>query len=288
MMQRQGYNEQSVLWNGVAGQAWVEHQVLLDRMFKSLEEVLTAAVWTVGPHSLLDVGCGTGATTLAAARLRRQHTEAVGIDVSAPMVAAAIARAKAEDSSAQFICADAQDFAFEPSVFDMIISRLGVMFFADPIAAFANLRRAATDDAQLRLIAWRSANENPFMTTAEQAAAPLLPVIPPRAAGPGQFAFADADFVETTLCRSGWRSTGTKPIDLECSFAASDLTRYFTRVGPLGRVLGEADDHTRVAVIEAVRTAFQPYVDGDEIRFNAALWMIAAQAGKLTREKRNG
>lgn len=81
---------------------------------------------------------------------------------------------------------------------------------------------------------------------------------------------------------------GTKSIDLECSFPASDLTRYFTGVGPLGRVLGEADNHTRAAVIEAVRSAFQPYVDGDEVRFNAALWMIAAQADHLTKEMHSG
>jgi SAM-dependent methyltransferase len=283
-----GYDEQSAIWNGAAGQAWVAEQGLLDQMFKPLEEALTEAVWTISPRALLDVGCGTGATTLAAARLRRQDSTIVGIDVSEPMIAAARARAKAEESPAQFICADAQTFAFEPGIFDLVISRLGVMFFADPVAAFSNLRRAAADYAQLRMIVFRSADENPFMTTAEQAAQPLLPTVPARVEGPGQFAFADPDLVETILCRSGWQSQGTEPIDFECSFPASELTRYFTRLAPVGRVLDKAKEATRAAVIDAVHSAFQPFVEGNQVRFKAALWMISAQAGRRRQEKPGG
>jgi SAM-dependent methyltransferase len=287
-MLTQGYDEQSAIWNGAAGYAWVAEQDLLDQMFKPLEEALTDSVWTISPHALLDVGCGTGATTLASARLRRRDSTIVGIDVSEPMIAAARARAKAEDSPAQFICADAETFTFEAGVFDMVISRLGVMFFANPEAAFSNLRRAAADDAELRMLAFRSADQNPFMTTAERAAQPLLPTVPARVEGPGQFAFADPDRVETILCRSGWQSIDTEPLDLECSFHASELTRYFTRLGPLGRVLDETNEATRGAVIEAVHSAFQPYVQDDQVNFKAALWMIAARAGHRPKEKRIG
>jgi ubiquinone/menaquinone biosynthesis C-methylase UbiE len=282
------YDEQSAIWNGAAGHTWAAEQDLLDQMFKPLEEALTELVWTLSPHALLDVGCGTGATTLAAARLRRQDATIVGIDVSEPMIAVARGRAKAEDSPAQFICADAETFAFEDGICDLVISRLGVMFFADPVAAFSNLRRAAADDAQLRMIAFRSADQNPFMTTAERAAQPLLPTLPARVAGPGQFAFADADFVETILCRSGWQSMGTEPIDLECTFPASELTRYFTRLGPVGRVLAHVSEPARGAVIDAVHSAFQPYVEHDQVRFTAALWMIAARAGRRRKDQHVG
>ena len=108
------------------------------------------------------------------------------------MIAAARARAERERTPADFVCADAEVHAFEPASFDTIISRFGVMFFDDPVRAFANLRRAARDDARVRCIAWRSAADNPFMTTAERAAAPLLPTLPARRPdAPGQFAFAN-------------------------------------------------------------------------------------------------
>src|SRR5205814_9413862 len=107
------------------------------------------------------------ATTLAVARLLGIKGRCVGIDISGPMIAAARARAERESSRASFIQADAQIHVFEPVGFDMIISRFGVMFFNDSVRAFANLRQATRGDADLRSIAWRSAEENPFMTTAE-------------------------------------------------------------------------------------------------------------------------
>ena len=91
---------------------------------------------------MLDVGCGTGSTTLAVARQLGANGDSIGIDISEPMIAAARARAEREAAPARFICADAQEHAFEPASFDMIISRFGVMFFDDPVRAFANLRRA--------------------------------------------------------------------------------------------------------------------------------------------------
>src|SRR4029453_15134155 len=128
-----------------------------------------------------------------------------GIDISNPMIAAARARAEREGTPATFIVADAEDHPFEPASFDMFISRFGVMFFDDVVRAFANLRRAATDGAQLRFLAWRSPAENPFMTTAERAAAPLLPNVPARPpGGPGQFAFADQSRVHRFLEAGGW------------------------------------------------------------------------------------
>ena len=118
------------------------------------------------------------------------------LDSIPSMIAAARARAEREGVPATFICASAEDYAFEPAAFDMVASRFGVMFFTDSVRAFANLRRAATPGAGLRFIAWRSVPENPFMTTAERAAVPLLPELPARRPdGPGQFAFADRQHV---------------------------------------------------------------------------------------------
>ena len=272
---RQANDEQATLWNGVAGRAWVEMQALLDRVMEPFERLLTEGVAARKPARLLDVGCGTGATTIAAARA---GAACVGVDVSEPMVALARERAGREGVRATFICADAQTHPFEHSAFDMIISRFGVMFFDDPVEAFANLRRAATSDAELRLLAWRGPEENPFMLVAERAAAPLLPNIPARDPnGPGQFAFAEPRRVERILGESGWTDVHVRPVDVGCGFPADELVRWFTQLGPLGRVLHDADAQTRSRVIESVRSAYDAYVHGNEVRFDAAAWLITAR-----------
>src|SRR5262249_8510249 len=146
-----------------------------------------------------------------------------------------------------------------------------------------NLRRAARGGAALRCLAWRGAAENPFMTTAERAAASLLPDLPARGPdGPGQFAFADRDRVARILADSGWSRIHIRPIDIECTFPEKELTRYVTWIGPVGRVLQQADDATRRKVVDAVRAAFDPYVHGSEVRYTAACWMVAAEGGEST------
>lgn len=278
-MERQE-NEQVALWNGSAGRAWVDEQALLDRVLAPFEELLVDAVRASGARRVLDVGCGTGSTTVAVARLLGGSGRCTGIDVSEPMLAAARARAVGERVPASFVRADAQDYAFGEGSFDMIVSRFGVMFFADPVRAFANLRRAASDGAVLRFVAWRSAAENPFMTTAERAAAPFLPDLPARLPdAPGQFAFADGGRVARILEESGWSAIDVQPIDVPCSLPERELVRYLSRLGPVGQALGEADDVTRARVIEMVRAAFDPYVDGEEVRYTAACWMVGARAG---------
>lgn len=268
---------QAALWNGRSGRAWVEAQALLDAMFKPLEDLLLDEVGA--GRRVLDVGCGTGGTTLALARRLGASGHCLGVDVSAPMLAAARARARQEGSSASFICADAQTHAFAPASFDRIMSRFGVMFFNDPVAAFANLRRAASDDAELCCIAWRGAAENPFMTTAERAAAPLLPNLPVRQPGaPGQFAFADSQRVRAILEQGGWAAIGIRPIDVPCALPAATLPDYFGRLGPVGVLLQEVDEPTRRQVIDTVRAAFEPFVHGSEARYTAACWMISARA----------
>jgi SAM-dependent methyltransferase len=279
-VQQCGSVEQATLWNGLAGRAWVETQDLLDRMFQPFEELLVEAVRVGRGGRVLDVGCGVGSTTLALAQASASKA-CTGIDISEPMIAAARERAARGQSPAQFICADAQRHAFGQAKFDSIVSRFGVMFFEDPIQAFANLRRAAGDGAALRFIAWRSAAENPFMTTAERAAAQFLPNLPARRAdGPGQFAFADSLRVRTILERSGWAEIDIRPVDVVCTLPESELLRYLTRLGPLGLVLQvqEADERIRAQVVPTVRAAFDPYVRADEVRYTAACWMVSAVA----------
>lgn len=270
---------QAALWNGAAGRAWVEAQDVLDRMFKPFEDLLATAASTASGGRVLDVGCGTGGTTLAIAQHLGEGGHCTGIDISEPMIAAARVRAESEPAPASFILADAQDHAFEPASIDMIVSRFGVMFFEDPVRAFANLRHAVKDDGELRFIAWRSPAENPFMTTAERAAAPLLPKLPARRPdAPGQFALADAQRVQTILDNSGWSGIDIQPIDVSCTLPEQELIPYLSRLGPVGRMLQEVDEGSRGQVIETVRAAFDPYVKGSAVHFFAACWMVSARA----------
>ncbi|MFA5941352.1 MAG: class I SAM-dependent methyltransferase [Sinimarinibacterium sp.] len=271
-------DEQATLWNGVAGHAWVDAQELLDRMFKPFEDLLAEASFAESAGRVLDVGCGTGSTTLAVARRLGASSQCVGVDISAPMIAAARRRTAHDGTPVSFIRADAQTYAFDPASFDIIISRFGVMFFTDPVHAFAHLRLAARAGAALRFIAWRSPAENPFMTAAERAAAPLLPNLPPRQPdAPGQFAFADQRHVRRILEQSGWHEIDIRPLDIACTLPEPDLVPYLTRLGPLGRVLPEVDEPTRHQVVQTVRAAFEPYVHGTEVRFNAACWVVGAR-----------
>jgi SAM-dependent methyltransferase len=272
-------SEQARLWNGPSGQAWIDLQDTFDRALQPFEDLLVDAVAARPVQHVLDVGCGTGATTLAVARQLGARGRCVGIDISHPMIAVARSRAERDGSRAQFVCADAQTHTFEPAGNDLLVSRFGVMFFDDPVQAFANLRRAAKADAALHFIAWRSPAENPFMTTAERAAAPLLPALPARQPdAPGQFAFAARERVDSILQDSGWAGIHVEPIDVTCTMLESDLVRYVSRLGPVGRALREADEATRARVVATLRTAFEPFVFGDEVRFNAACWVIVARA----------
>jgi SAM-dependent methyltransferase len=228
---------------------------------------------------VLDVGCGSGSTTLAVARRLRRKGRCTGVDISEPMLTLARARAEREQTPATFVLADAQTHPFEAASFDAIISRFGVMFFQDSVQAFANLRRAAKDEARLCFIAWRSSAENPFMTTAERAAAPLLPDLPARRSDePGQFALSDPDRVRRILEAGGWSGIAIEPVDVPCTMPEKELTHYVTRMGPVGRMLEQVDERTRTQVIEKLGAAFEPYVDGPNVRFVGACWMVSARA----------
>lgn len=281
---QQTNDEQTVLWNGSTGRAWADAHELLDQALKPMENLLIEVALAGGAVSnerVLDVGCGTGGTTAALARRLGPCARCAGIDLSEPMIAVARDRAEIAQAAVDFICADAQSYPFEASSFDRIISRFGVMFFNDSERAFANLRRAAAEEAKLLFIAWRSPEENPFMTAAESAAASLLPDLPQRVPNaPGQFAFANRAWVHDILQHSGWTGIDIRPIDLSCTFPAKELVRYVTRFGAVGSVFDQLDERTRAQLTAKLRAAFDPYVHGAEVQFTSACWIVSARAGR--------
>lgn len=282
---RRATDGQAARWKGPAGHAWVEGQALLDGLLKPFEDLLVEAVAAEPGENVLGVGCGTGGTTLAVAERLGPAGGCVGVDISEPMITAARTRAEQANAPVSFIQADAQEHAFEPAAFDAVISRFGVMFFEDSVRAFSNLRRAARDEARLRFITWRGPAENPFMTTAERAAAPFLPELPARRPDqPGQFAFADPGRIHRILTESGWAGIDVQPVDVACTLPEKELVGYFTRFGPLGLILPETDERTRAQIVETVRAAFDTFVQGTEVRFTAACWMVGARASAASND----
>lgn len=271
--------QQAALWNDANGKAWVEMQPILDEILAPFERLVVNAGYPGEGGNVLDIGCGAGATTLAMAR-RVGEGHCVGLDISQPLVALATERARVEGvANASFEGGDAQAYAFESGRFDAVVSRFGVMFFDDPVAAFANVRQAARRGGKLAFAAWRSPAENDFMTTAARAAAPFLPPAPvPDPDAPGQFAFADGAKVKRILEASGWSSIEVERADVPCRIAEGDLMTYVTRLGPVGAALREVDRATAEKITAVLPTAFAPFVKHGEAHFNAACWLVTALA----------
>lgn len=256
-------------------------QDALDEMYAGVERLLVAEAIDATPArgaTVLDVGCGTGATTVAVADALAAPAAVTGVDLSEPMIRAARERAAATGSAARFTVADAARHGFDPGAADLIVSRFGVMFFDDPVAAFANLRAAARPGAALRAVVWRDPAENPFMTAAEHAAVGLVDLPPRRVDTPGQFGLADRERTVGLLEQAGWRAVTARPVDVACAFPAADLPAYLTSMGPVGRALADAPPARVAQVLEAVRPAFDRFVDGDRVRFTAACRVLSATA----------
>lgn len=270
--------EQAAAWNGAGADAWIRLQPVLDGMYAPIEELLVdrvaAAVGTPAP-TVIDVGCGTGATTLALARRLGPTARCLGVDLSEPMIGLARTR---DPGAAEFVVADAARHRFAPGAADAVASRFGVMFFDDPVGAFANLRAATRPGGALRAVVWRGPGENPFMTRAGEAAAPLLAVPPWEPGAPGPFALADPDRTLGILRDAGWSTATADPVDLSCAFAADHLGAYLGALGQVGRLLAGEDDATRARVVDHVRPAFDEFRSAGEIRFTAACWLLWAQA----------
>lgn len=278
MEQRKG---SELAWDGRRGNAWVDLQPMLDRPFFPLEQILADAAVTQSPRNVLDVGCGTGATTLAIARRLVRLGTCCGVDISEAMLNHARHRAMAESAkNARFLAGDAQRYQFETGSFDAVVSRFGVMFFDDPEAAFANIGNAVVPGSRLTSLVWRSREENPFMTAAERAAAPLLgwgaPVDPHE---PGQFAWSDPDRVARLLGAAGWHSVDVVSLDVRCRMTEADLYRYARCLGPVGMILPSLESSLRDRVSAELDVAFVEFLIDGVVQFDAACWMVSAQAG---------
>ncbi|MFS8097051.1 class I SAM-dependent methyltransferase [Lentzea alba] len=262
-------SEQAALWNGPGGHGWAAARDMVDVVLQPYEDLLVAAAREKPRTGVLDIGCGTGGVTRAIADALK--VPCLGVDISGPQIAVA-----QETANARFVEADAQVYPFKPE-FDLIVSRFGVMFFDDPVAAFRNLRSATKPGGELRVVVWRDKEENPFMTTAERAVAPLMPDLPTfDSNAPGPYGLTDPDRTRKIFGDSGWTEVEFRKVDLECGMPEDVLPVYLTMLGPVGRALQPMQEQERQEVLQTVLRAFDPFVSNGEVRFPSAAWEIRA------------
>ncbi len=264
-------------WNAGAGETWASLQ---DRLDTQLEPLGADAIRALAPRPgerILDVGCGAGQTSLALASAVGPAGAVTGVDISRPLLEVARRRAGADGPT--FVEADAQTYPFEAGAFDAVFSRFGVMFFADPTAAFVNLRRALKPGGRLAFICWRPPAENPFMTLPMAAVSDMLPPTPPTdPLAPGPFAFADPARVRDILSTAGFETIETRRHDLKIGSGDLDQTvAVALKIGPLGAMLREHSDK-RDKVIETVREALRPHEGPAGVKLDSASWIVTARA----------
>ena len=275
-----GNTDQIEYWNASAGNTWATMSDRLDKMIGPVGKAAMAALAPASGEKVIDIGCGCGQTTLELARRVGTDGRVRGVDISAPMLGVARTRAaQAGMQQVQFLEADAQVFAFEAGVADAVFSRFGVMFFSDPVAAFANIRTALAPHGRMAFCCWRAMSDNPIMTLPMAAALPLLPEppAPPDPLAPGPFAFADRDRLAAILTVAGFHDIRITPYDQ--GLTSGDLEETIDtsmRIGPLGRMLSERPE-LRESVVDAVRTALAPYQTDTGVYLDSATWIVTAR-----------
>lgn len=272
--------DQIEYWNGKAGERWARRQ---DRIDASLAEVTKRALpfaEAAPGERVLDIGCGCGTTTLALAKAVGATGAVRGVDISHPMLEVARRRAAEAGLAIAFDEADASDCAFTPDR-DLVFSRFGVMFFADPPGAFANIRKALKPSGRLRFVCWRTAGENLWATAPFQAARDLLPPQEaPDPNAPGPFAFGDGDRLAGILQEAGYRDIAIDRLDsvMVMGADAEEAAREALVIGPLARAAADLDEAAVERVRETVAKAMQAYKTDLGITPPAACWLVGAKA----------
>ncbi len=274
--------EQITYWNEQGGPKWVTLQETLDQQLAPFGHVVMDRLALGAGERVLDVGCGCGETSLELGRRVGATGTVLGVDISTVMLARARERAGREGATnVTFVAADAQTHAFPPASFDVIFSRFGVMFFADPRAAFRNLAAALVPGGRLGFHCWKTLADNPWMTVPLFAALQHVPPpAPPPPDAPGPFAFADAERVRGILADAGFAEiafeshgalmgVGTGDVDEAADFAL--------QMGPASIAIREATPETIAKVRASVREALAAHRTPTGVRLATATWIVTAR-----------
>jgi SAM-dependent methyltransferase len=271
--------EQAAFWNGPGGQGWLAAYRRIERSIAPFSaELLAAAAARPGEH-VIDVGCGTGATTAELARGVGPTGHVLGVDISETLIEAA--RSHRVDN-ATFVVGDALTYPFHAGAYDLVFSRFGVMFFADPVAAFKNFRHALKPAGRLVFLCWRTPQENPWGLIPLRAAQPFLPPIPrPGPDDPGQYSFGDRARVERILAEAGLGTPAFRPIDRPVFLGKdiADILDNSGRFGPLARAFADAEPAAIDKTKAAIAAALEPHLGPDGVVLPGACWLVSADRG---------
>ncbi len=271
---------QAAFWTDLPGQKWALLHTRLDRLFSEATALLLDRAGIAPGEDILDIGCGAGDTTLAAARLCGPAGSATGVDISETLLAEARRRG-AGVPGVTFVHADAQTHAFAPACYDLLISRFGLMFFADPVTAFANIATGLRPGARVVFAAWAPAEENPWSHVPKAAGTDHFGPLPPdEPREPGQFAFAERDYAAGILAAAGYTDVAAEAADIHLRFDgnAADAADLATTIGPVSRFLREKNgtEEDRRAIAEVVARGFGRWESPDGMRIPARLNVFGA------------
>lgn len=274
--------EQMQYWAETAGPKWVRYQEVLDQQIAPLGVRAMERGRIGAGERVLDVGCGCGDTSVTLGRRVGPSGRVLGVDISPVMLERARQRA-ADQTHVRFAHGDAQTHRFDAGAFDVVFSRFGVMFFADPTAAFANLRTALRPGGRLAFVCWQSLPQNAWLAVPLMAAAAHITFPPPPAPGaPGPFAFADASRVRGILEGAGFADVACESDEGSLVVGGSGSTLdeavdfLLDGVGPTSAALREAGPEARPKVAAAVREALAPYATAEGVRLASAAWIVTA------------
>ncbi len=267
-------SEQIEYWNGAVGERWAAYQDVLDNALAAISGAALAFAAARPGERVLDIGCGCGTTTYALAKAVGTGGDVTGVDISKPM----LARARGRGVGVNFMEADAAARLFH-ATHDLVFSRFGVMFFADPVAAFANIRKAVAPHGRLAFVCWRSMAENLWASAAFGAAREFLPpqeATDPHA--PGPFAFADDKRLNGILSDAGFRDIRIEKLDSVMAMGAGldEAVDQALRIGPLARAVADIDDAARAKVQIAVRGVLEKFRTPAGVMPPAACWLVVA------------
>lgn len=275
--------DQLAFWNGPGGNTWVARQAHTDAILAPVSAALLAFAAPRAGERVLDVGCGCGAVTLELARAVGSGGRVAALDISAPMLAEGQRRAKAADiGNVDWRQADAATATLD--AYDLLVSAFGTMFFGDPVAAFAHMRRAARPGARMAFVCWRPLSENPWMEVPMNAVLPHVPPRPkPTPNAPGMFAFAAPQRVTDVLTAAGWAAPRIDKLDCDLDIAAGrgleEAVTQSTQIGAVNSWLRGLPAEVVAAAVASVREALAAHASGASVRLRGAMWLVSSKAG---------
>ena len=270
--------QQVAYWNGAGVTPWIARQARMDAGLVPVADAAIALAAVEPGERVLDIGCGTGATSIALAARVGPSGHVTGLDVSGPMIELARTRG-AGIANLEWRQADASSEEFAPGSADLLFSRFGVMFFGDPTAAFTNLRRALRPGGRLVFACWRPFNENPWMMLPLQAVQTLVPPMPrPGPEEPGPFAFGDPARVTRILTASGFATPKFTGFDMAMQLGAEldEAVEQASSFGAAGRALQDQPETVLQAAKAAIRTVLAPHVTAAGVALPGAIWLVEA------------